>query len=138
RSDSQIQTWSDHDGVIKEIISPWNKERVLLALIAQTDKGLDKVQDFLSQDPLFSQIKGDTVLISANSENPDIYDQNSYNMDFFQQERKRQMEKPELTQQIFNFIIRSWLMLAPAIIAATLISYGVIQFYLQKMARDRN
>ncbi|WP_229415284.1 cellulose biosynthesis cyclic di-GMP-binding regulatory protein BcsB [Moorena bouillonii] len=138
RSDSQIQTWSDHDGVIKEIISPWNKERVLLALIAQTDKGLDKVQDFLSQDPLFSQIKGDTVLISANSENPDSYDQNSYNMDFFQQERKRQMEKPELTQQIFNFIIRSWLMLAPAIIAATLISYGVIQFYLQKMARDRN
>jgi hypothetical protein len=51
--ESKVLSSPDNDGVIKEIISPWNDKRVLLTLSSQTKKSLDQVQDLLRQDPLF-------------------------------------------------------------------------------------
>ncbi|HAG83657.1 MAG TPA: cellulose synthase [Cyanobacteria bacterium UBA12227] len=131
---SQIQTSPDNDGVVKEIISPWNKERVLLALSGQTEKGLEQVQNLFHQDPLFFQIQGDTVLISANEPNTDGYNPNAYNLDFLQQEQKQQLEKKPLPNRILQLLSASWFMLGPAIVAATLILYAIIQLYLKRVA----
>jgi hypothetical protein len=131
---SDIQTSPDNDGVIKEIISPWNKERVLLALSGQTENGLTQVQDLMRQDPLFFQLKDDTVLISANAANPDINDPNAYNLEFLQREVKRSVDKTPVPNRVVRFISASWLMLAPAIIAAALILYGIVQLYLKRIA----
>jgi hypothetical protein len=134
---SKIQTSPDHDGVIKEIISPWNKERVLLVLSSQTDQGLEQVQSLLRQDPLFFQVQGDTVLIStqAKSNNPGAVDEiNAYHLEFLQREPSRQIDKAPLSNRVFRFLAASWLMLAPALVAATIVLYGVVQLYLKRIA----
>lgn len=134
---SDIQVSPDNDGVVKEIISPWNNERVLLALGSQTDKGLEQVQDLLRQDPLFFQIQGDTVLIGANSANADAYDPNAYNFEFLQQEPKRQVEKTPLPNRVFRLLSASWFLLAPAMVVATLLLYGIVQVYLKRVATSQ-
>ena len=134
RNQSDIQTLPDSDGVIKEIISPFASDRILLALTAQTEKGLEQVQDFLRQDPLFFQLKEDTVLISANSGFTEAYDPNAYNLEFLQRSPLRTVDKTPVQRQVFRFVAGSWFMLAPAMVAATLILYGVIQLYLKKIA----
>ena len=134
RSKSEIQPSPANDGVVKEMISPWNKERVLLALSGQTEQGLEQVQSLLRQDPLFFQIKEDTVLISANTAQPEANDPNAYNLEFLQREPKRQIDKAPLPNQFFRFFAGNWFMLAPAIVASTLILYGVVQLYLKRIA----
>lgn len=134
RNQSNVQTLPDNDGVIKETISPWNKERVLLALSGQTEKGLEQVQDLLRQDPLFFQVEGDTVLIAANTLNPDAYDPNAYSLEFLEREPKRQIDKTPAPRRVFRFLAGTWFMLGPAIVAATLILYGVVQLYLKRIA----
>ena len=133
---SKVSPDPDHDGVIKEMISPWNDERVLLALSSQTKKGLVMVQDLLRLDPLFFQIKEDTVLISANSSNANAYDPNAYNLEFLQHSQKREVDKTPVSQQIFRFLAGSWFMLGPAIVAATLILYGIVQLYLKRISEQ--
>ncbi len=134
RTESEIQTSPDTDGVIKQIISPFASDKVLLALTAQTEKGLEQVQDLLRQDPLFFQLKEDTALISANTANPEPYDPNAYTLEFLQREQKRTVDKTPVQRQVFRFVSGSWFMLAPALVAACLILYGVVQLYLKKIA----
>ena len=134
RNLSDIQTLPDSDGIIKEIISPFASDRILLALTAQTENGLKQVQDFLRQDPLFFQLKEDTVLISTNTANPEAYDPNAYNLEFLQREPKRTVDKTPVQRQVFRFVSGSWFMLAPAMVATCLILYGVIQLYLKKIS----
>ncbi len=134
RSRTLVQTLPDFDGVIKETISPHASDKVLLALTAQTEKGLGQVQDFLRQDPLFFQLKDDTVLISANTANPEPYDPNAYNLDFLEREPKRTVDKTPVPSQVVRFVTGSWFMLGPAMVAATLILYGVVQLYLKRVA----
>lgn len=134
RVKSEVTTLPDSEGVIKEIISPYANDKVLLALTAQTENGLKQVQDFLRQDPLFFQLKEDTALISANTANPESYDPNAYNLEFLQREPKRTVDKTPVQRQVFRFVTGSWFMLGPAMVAATLILYGVVQQYLKKIA----
>lgn len=134
RNQTEIQTLPDSDGVIKEIISPYANDKIFLALTAQTEKGLEQVQDFLRQDPLFFQLKEDTVLISANTTNPEAYDPNAYTLEFLQREPKRTVDKTPVPRKVYRFVSTSWFMLGPAIVAATLILYGVVQAYLKRVA----
>lgn len=134
QTESEIQTSPDSDGVIKEIISPLANDKVLLALTAQTEKGLEQVQELLRQDPLFFQLKDDTVLISATTPNPDAYDPNAYTLEFLERSPKRTVDKTPVQRQVFRFVTGSWFLLAPALVAACLVLYGVIQLYLKKIA----
>lgn len=134
RVKSEIQPSPDNDGVIKEIISPWNKEKVLLALTSQTEQGLQQVQSLLRQDPLFFQIKEDTVLVSANSPKPEVSDPNAYSLEFLQREQKRQIDKTPVPNRVFQLVSGSWFLLGPAIVAATLLLYGVVQLYLKRVS----
>lgn len=132
--DSEIQTAPDQDGVVKELISPWNSERVLLALTSQTDKGLDQVQNLLRQDPLFFQLQGDTTLISAETVNPDGYDPNAYTLEFLRRESKRPLPKVPLSDRLLRLLTGSWFLLGPALLVVTLVLYGVVQVYLKRVA----
>lgn len=135
RLKSEVQTLPANDGVIKEIISPWNKERVLLVLSGQTEKGLEQVQELLRQDPLFFQVKDDTVLISANTGAfTDANDPNAYNLSFLQRSPVRKIDNTPIPSRVFRFLSSTWFMLAPAIVAATLILYGVVQMYLKRIS----
>ena len=134
RNKSEIKPSPDNDGVVKQIISPWSKDRVLLVLSSQTEKGLEQVQSLFRQDPLFFQVKDDTVLISANSPNPEVNDPNAYTLEFLQREQKRQIDKTPVPNRVFRFLSGSWFMLGPAIVAATLILYGVVQLYLKRIS----
>jgi hypothetical protein len=134
RVKTEIQPSPANDGVVKEIISPWNKERVLLALTSQTEKGLEQVQSLFRQDPLFFQIKEDTALISANTAKSEASDPNAYALEFLQREQKRQIDKTPVPNRVFRFVSGSWFLLGPAIVAATLLLYGVVQLYLKRVS----
>lgn len=127
---SQIQTAPDAEGMMKQIVSPWNGERVLLALSAQTTAGLEQVRQLIAEDPLFYQLQGDTALISANTSDPSPYDSHDYNLEFLR-------ESPQ--QQVIGdhnkwwFLLKSnWVLLVPALVVAALTLYGVAQLYLKR------
>jgi hypothetical protein len=129
---SQIQSTPDEAGVAKQIVSPWNSERVLLALSSQSPEGLGRVRELLAQDPLFYQLQGDTVLISANTETPSPYDANDYNLQFLSLSPQQQIIGD---QRSWWLLFRSnWLVLAPALVLAALLLYGVSQLYLQRVS----
>lgn len=128
---SQIQANPDQGGVIKQIVSPWNEERVLLALTGQTATGLDQVRDLLAQDPLFYQIQGDTVLISANTDNPSPYDANDYNLEILRESPQRQIVGDEKSWLLL--LRNNWFVLVPALVVAALILYSVAQLYLRRV-----
>lgn len=136
RDQSKLQTLPDQQGVIKEILSPWNSERVLLALSGQTEEGLEQVRDLLSRDDLFFQLRDDTVLISANNQEPSPYDPQAYNLEFLQRARqKNRISQLSPSAQLLRTLTQSWFVLAPAIIVAALIFYSVFQSYLKRFPR---
>jgi cellulose synthase operon protein B len=129
---SQIQTNPDRGGVVKQLISPWNQERMVLALTGQTEAGLSQVRDLLAQDPLFYQLEGDTVLISANTPNPSPYDANDYNLEVLRESPQRQIVGD---QRSWWLLLRSnWFILVPALVVSALFLYGVAQLYLKRVA----
>jgi hypothetical protein len=128
---SQIQTNPDQGGVIKQVVSPWNEERVLLALSGQTEQGLEQVRDLMAQDPLFYQLQGDTVLISANRTNPSPYDANDYNLEFLKDSPQQQIVGDE--KRWLLFLRSNWFVLVPALVVAALILYSVAQLYLRRV-----
>jgi cellulose synthase operon protein B len=133
---SQIQTLTDEQGVVKEIVSPWNPDRVLLALSGQTDTGLAKVRDLFSRDNLFFQIKQDTVLIKANTINPSPYDPQAYTLEFLQHARQtRQLTEVSSLERFWRSVWGNWMVLAPATIIAALVIYGIFQAYLNRFTR---
>ncbi|GAB4377166.1 MAG: hypothetical protein Kow00121_25840 [Elainellaceae cyanobacterium] len=129
---SQVQTTPDAEGVVKQIVSPWNPERVLLALTSQTANGLEQVRELIAQDPLFYQLEGDTVLISSNTENPSPYNANDYNLEFLRQSSQRQIVGDE--KSLWLLLRGNWFVLVPALILAALVIYGIAQLYLKRAA----
>lgn len=138
RNVSEVQTNPDNDGVIKEIISPYSKDKALLVLTSQTDKGLEQVQSFLRLDSLFFQLKEDTALVSAKGANPDTSDPNSYALEFLQREKKVTIDKTPLSNKFFQVLANSWLLLGPAIIASGIILYGIIQLFLKRISGEKS
>ena len=132
RGQSQIQTLPDTEGVMKEIISPWNHDRVLLALTAQTETGLDQVRALIDRDPLFYQLESDTVLISANKANPSLYSRQDYNLEFLRQSSQQDVTNINRLERLLILLRSNWFILAPGLVAAALMLYGVLQLYLKK------
>ncbi|MBD3881039.1 cellulose biosynthesis cyclic di-GMP-binding regulatory protein BcsB [Phormidium tenue FACHB-886] len=132
RGQSQVQTLPDSEGVMKEMTSPWNSDRVLLALTAQTETGLDQLKALLEHDSLFYQIENDTVLISANKEDPSPYNIQDYNLEFLQQSPQREVSNTNRFDRFVTMLRSNWFVLAPGLVAAALMLYGVLQLYLKK------
>jgi cellulose synthase operon protein B len=119
------------------VISPWNKERLLLVLSGQTETGLKQVTDLMAQDPLFYQLQGDTVLISANTSNPSPYDPDSYTLAFLQQSPQRAIVKTDWSNHLVSIMRGHWFILAPSILVAALLIYGVAQLYLKRLTQAK-
>ncbi|MGB3640349.1 MAG: cellulose biosynthesis cyclic di-GMP-binding regulatory protein BcsB [Rivularia sp. (in: cyanobacteria)] len=125
----------DKQGMIKQILSPWNGDRVVLALTAQTDTGLERVQQVLSKDPWFFQLKKDTVLISSDNKNPAAYDPNGYQLAFFDNAPKtRRIEDTNPLSKMTRMLQENWLLVPAGIVGLSLILYGIVQLYLKRIS----
>jgi cellulose synthase operon protein B len=129
----QVQTLPDNEGLIRQIVSPWNDDRVLLALSGQTESGLDKVRDLLDKDTLFFQLQEDTVLVNTNDKNPSAYDPNDYELKFLQKSSPRRIEQVGVLNKSTRFLQDYWFMLPTGIVVSALLLYGVIQLYLKRV-----
>ncbi|MEA5594152.1 cellulose biosynthesis cyclic di-GMP-binding regulatory protein BcsB, partial [Rivularia sp. UHCC 0363] len=131
---AKIQVPQNDQGMIKEIISPWNGNRVVLALTAQTESGLDRVRQVLDNDPWFFQLKEDTVLISSDEKNPNPEDENAYKLDFFNSSSKsRRIDKGNPLSQMSLMLQENWLLLPLGIVGISLFLYGIAQLYLKRI-----
>jgi cellulose synthase operon protein B len=138
RDNSQIRTLPDAEGVVKQIISPWNRDRVLLILSGQTEAGLQQVRDLFAQDNLFFQLREDTALISATDPNPSAYDPNAYNLEFLQRARqKRLLSELNWQGRILQALGNSWVFLAPGTLISALFLYGIFQSYLKRFKPEK-
>lgn len=129
---SQMQTLPDPEGVMKMVISPWNRQRVVLALSGQGSKGLESLTDLVAQDALFYQIEGDTALIRANTANPDPLDPASYELAFLQQSPQVQLATTPTPPWFLQLLRANWLLLIPGTVVLALLLYGAIQAYLNR------
>jgi len=132
-----IQTLPDQSGVIKEIISPENSgsaPRVLLALSAQTEEGLEQVRQIISKDPWFFQLREDTVLVSSDSSSSDAYDSDAYRLEFLQRAPStKRLENTNLLGKVIRYLQENWFILPVGIVAIALLLYGIAQLYLNRV-----
>jgi cellulose synthase operon protein B len=135
---TQIRTLPNADGVIKSVISPWNKERLVLALTGQTEQGLKQVQDVLGADPWFYQLKGDTALMTASTPNPSSFDPNGYQFQFLQESSPQTLERLNPLNKVRRFLEGHFYLLPIGIIAVSLLMYGIAQRYLKRVAEGQN
>ncbi len=136
RDNSEIATLPDDQGVIKQIVSPWNSQRVLLALSGQTEAGLKQVRDVFSRDDLFFQLREDTALVKANLYNPSPYDAQAYTMEFLTRApRKQEITDRSLQERLLDAFRSRWFLLAPGTLLAALFLYGIFQSYLKRLGR---
>ncbi|WP_414582154.1 cellulose biosynthesis cyclic di-GMP-binding regulatory protein BcsB [Scytonema sp. PCC 10023] len=135
----RIQTPQDSQGLIKQIISPWSNERTILALTAQTQIGLERVRQVLNRDPLFFQLKQDTVLIGSDQNNPVAYEPDAYQLEFFRTGARNRVENTNLLSKTTRFLQENWLLLPIGILGVSLLLYGIVQLYLKRLGvADRN
>lgn len=134
---TQVRTLPNADGLIKSVVSPWNKERVLLALTGQTEAGLKQVQDVLGADPWFYQLQKDTALMTANSANPNAFDPNGYQFQFLQEASSQPLERLNPLSKVRRFLENHFYLLPIGIIAVSLLMYGIAQRYLKRVAEGQ-
>jgi len=133
-----IQTLPDTEGMIKEILSPDNSSRVLLALSAQTEEGLDRVRQIISKDPWFFQLRDDTVLVSSNQQDVSSYDPDAYKLEFLQRAPStKRVENTNLLSKASRFLQDNWFFLPVGLVAIALLLYGIAQLYLKRLT-DKN
>jgi hypothetical protein len=137
-SQGSINTWPDSEGMIKQIVSPANRDRVLLALTAQRESGLDQVRQVINKDPWFFQLREDTVLISSNQENPSSYDPDAYKLKFLEDAPStRRIENATLLGRVSRFLQEHWFLLPIAVVGIALLLYGISQLYLKRITDKR-
>jgi hypothetical protein len=129
-----IQTLADGEGIIQQVISPWNSQRVFLALTSQTPNGLNLVRNLFKQDPWFYQLQGDTVLISANSPNPSAFDKNDYKIESLKRSPQQRIENTNLLSKISRILQDYWFLLPIGLLVISLLLYGISQSYLKQLA----
>ena len=128
----------DEEGMIKAVISPWNQQRMLLALVAQTDKGLQQVEDTLSLDPLFYTLQGDTTIVASKVENPSPYSVRDYVVRFLEEAPTTQIVKAGLIRRGSLFIEDHWYVLPLSMVVLAMILYSVSQRYLNRVDDSQN
>jgi hypothetical protein len=132
---SRVQASPDTAGVVKQVISPWNRSRVLLGLTAQADSGMDKLRDLLQRDALFFQLKDDTAVINTTERQPSEYDPDAYAIEFFQEANQtRQLDNSSPLSRASRFLQDNWYLLPTGIVLAALALYGIVQLYLKRLA----
>jgi len=134
-----IQTLADEQGVIKEVISPENSDRVILALSAQSEPGLEKVRQIVSKDPWFFQLREDTVLVAADRQDALSYDPDAYKLEFLERAPStKRLENTTPLSKVSRFLQEHWFLLPAGIIAIALLLYGIAQLYLKRLTDQKS
>ena len=134
-----IQTLADEQGVIKEIISPENGDRVILALSGQAEKGLERVRQIISKDSWFFQLREDTVLIAGNQQDASSYDPDAYKLEFLERApSKTRLENTSPLARASRFLQDHWFLLPAGIVAIALLLYGIAQLYLKRLTDQKS
>jgi cellulose synthase operon protein B len=134
---ASVVTPQDEQGMIKQVISPWNNQRVVLALTAQKETGLERVRQVLNQDPWFFQLKQDTVLISSDKKDPAPYDSDAFQLAFFENSPSvSRVEETTPLSKISRLIQDNWLLLIVGILGSSLLLFGIVQLYLKRLNTD--
>ncbi|NJN31229.1 MAG: cellulose biosynthesis cyclic di-GMP-binding regulatory protein BcsB [Synechococcales cyanobacterium RM1_1_8] len=128
-----IQSFPEGRGIIQQIISPWNSERVVLALTGQADSDLALVEQMFEYDTWFLQLEGDTVLVSRNDETVSSLDPNAYELKILQANKVRRLENVGPLSKASRFLQERWLMLPVAVLTLCLMMYGISQIYLKRV-----
>lgn len=131
---SQIQSIQDNEGMIKSMLSPWNDEYLLFALTAQTETGLQEVQDGLNLDSLFFALEGDTALISRSVPNPSPYSREDYSLEFLSESPQKQLVEVGVIKRGSLFFENNWSMLPVGIVLLALVLYSIAQLYLNRIS----
>ncbi|MGB7311462.1 MAG: cellulose biosynthesis cyclic di-GMP-binding regulatory protein BcsB [Nodosilinea sp.] len=129
---TQVQPLPDGEGLMKSVISPWNSQRVVLALSGRDNTGLAQVTDLLRYDPLFYQIEGDTVLVSAQVANPDPYISADYRLATLRQSPQVQLATTTPSPWLWQVTRHNWMFIVPATVALALLFYGAVQAAMQR------
>lgn len=132
---TQIQTLPDQAGVVEARLSPWNSQRVLLGLTAQTNTGLEEVQQVFHDDALFARLAGDTVLIQRTTTEPSVYDPDDYRITTLTQHPQKTLDRRGPAARIVAFLQTNWFLLPGGIVALALLLYGLSQLYLNRLSR---
>jgi len=131
--DGTVVQTLDGKGIIQQVVSPWNKERVVLALTGQSDSDLSIVQQVLEYDTWFLQLEGDTVLVSRNDETASPFDPNAYEFKTLQVNSKKRLENVGPLSRASRFLQERWLLLPVAVLGLCLLMYGISQIYLKRV-----
>lgn len=132
---TQVQALPDGEGVLKSVVSPWNEDRVLLALTAQREQGLRDVRDLVEIDRLFGQLEGDTALVHRNQPDPSPYDSEGYSLEFLNNApQQRVVTQTSFLGGLVMFIQNNWLLLPLGIVLLPLLLYGFSQMFLNRVA----
>lgn len=135
---NQIQVFPDAEGVIKQMISPWNSEKTLLVFSGQTEAGLTQISHLLREDALFYQLDKDTVLISDRRNGLPRYDPDAYTITYLQTESPHQITQQGPFRQSIWFLQKYWYLLPILIIIVTLALYGISELYLNKVIATKD
>ncbi|MBD2104314.1 cellulose biosynthesis cyclic di-GMP-binding regulatory protein BcsB [Leptolyngbya sp. FACHB-261] len=125
RRDTEIQAVPDQQGVLTQVISPWNSARVVLGLTGQTDAELQKVVDLLERDSLFFQLEGDTALIASRED-----------LKFLSERPQRLIGATTPRRKFTNFFQNNWLILPFGLILTSLLVYYLLQRYIDRLEQD--
>ncbi len=134
KGDTALQPFSDNQGVVRQVISPFRGDRVLLALTGQTEAGLVRVGQMFEFDPWFFQLQGDTALLNVHSARPSPFKPGSYDLEFLDRAQKvRRIEKTSFLDKVSRFIQERWYVLPIGIVVLVLLLYGLVQLYIKRM-----
>lgn len=133
RDEAIVRTLPDVEGVAKQMVSPWNGDRVLLALTGQSSTGIQQLQALFEQDALFYQLREDTVLISANDATLQANSPDAYTLEFLQQAKQRTtLSEANWRDRLMQRVGGYWLLLIPGTVLIALLMYGVGQAWLNR------
>jgi hypothetical protein len=121
---------------VKLMVSPNNGDRAVLAITGQSEQGLTDAAEVFKRDPLFSQLNGDTVLISRNKPNPSPNDPYAYKLDILREEPLQQVQRTGFLSRISIFIQDNWFLLPTGILLISLLLYGISQLYVNRLAKS--
>lgn len=126
RGENVLQTFTDEQGVMTQVISPWNSRRVVLNLTAQRSRALTTIQRFFALDSSFFQMGGDTILLNSET-------------DFYYLTRlpKRLVANVSPVNRLYLFLQQNWILLPIGFLIIALGLYGFMQVYLE-IIRRRN
>jgi hypothetical protein len=133
---SRVQALPDSQGVVKLMVSPTSGDRAVLAVTGQSEQGLSDAAEVFKRDPLFSQLNGDTVLISRNKPNPSPNDPYAYKLDILREETLQQVQKTGFLSRISIFIQDNWFLLPTGTLLISLLLYGISQVYVNRLAKS--